>query len=279
MWEFYSRMCGIRERQDPSWRVSFNSLECRGNYSATSNNWSWYTGRWWVGCYIWYSKEGTGRGRSLPRRLLAVPNVTPHPSTASVSITVLLHWSGDLRFQCADKGLMCVQNSGSCYASAVSSVWSHCHCLQRWTWRNRNYCTRLPHCQRSTTVVTGKAIGGLRLYLIPITCAVLSPVNTGDKVERTFDIGATKLTHFRQSRPSWTYSTLATDNVNRDTVDKVERAGDSRLSTNRRQIGDKVDSRLCRRVVAGFGDCRLCRLCVPGFKQCDWLNIFVDSNI
>jgi len=29
------------------------------------------------------------------------------------------------------------------------------------------------------------------------------------------------------------------DNVDRDTVDKVERAGDSRLSTNRRQTGDK----------------------------------------
>jgi len=23
---------------------------------------SWYTGRWWVGCYIWYSEEWTGRG-------------------------------------------------------------------------------------------------------------------------------------------------------------------------------------------------------------------------
>jgi len=21
--------------------------------------WSWYTGRWWVGCYIWYSDKGT----------------------------------------------------------------------------------------------------------------------------------------------------------------------------------------------------------------------------
>ena len=27
----------------------------------------------WVGCYIWYSEEGTGRGRSLPRLLLARP--------------------------------------------------------------------------------------------------------------------------------------------------------------------------------------------------------------
>ena len=24
----------------------------------------WYTGHWWVGCYIWYSEEGPGRGRS-----------------------------------------------------------------------------------------------------------------------------------------------------------------------------------------------------------------------
>ena len=52
--------------------------------------WSWYNGRWWVGCYIWYSEEGTGRGRSPPRPLLAVPNVTAQPSTASVPIIVLL---------------------------------------------------------------------------------------------------------------------------------------------------------------------------------------------
>jgi len=49
-----------------------------------------------VGCYIWYSEEGTGRGRSPPRPLLAVPNVTVPPSTASVPVTVLLY-SGPLR--------------------------------------------------------------------------------------------------------------------------------------------------------------------------------------
>ena len=55
--------------------------------------WSWYTGHWWVGCYIWYSDKGTGRGRtrSGPCSLFAVPNVTAHPSTASVPITVLLY--------------------------------------------------------------------------------------------------------------------------------------------------------------------------------------------
>jgi len=48
----------------------------------------WYTGCWWVGCYIWYSEEWPGRragARASP--LLAVPNVTAHPSTASVPTT------------------------------------------------------------------------------------------------------------------------------------------------------------------------------------------------
>jgi len=50
---------------------------------------SWYTGRWWVGCYTWYSEEGPGRAAATPSPLLAVPNVTAHPSTASVPITLL----------------------------------------------------------------------------------------------------------------------------------------------------------------------------------------------
>jgi len=59
--------------------------------------WSWYSGRWWVGCYIWYSKQGTGRDRSQSRPLLAVglPSVTAHSSTAStytmISPSVLLY--------------------------------------------------------------------------------------------------------------------------------------------------------------------------------------------
>jgi len=53
--------------------------------------WSWYTGRWWVGCYILYSDEGTGLAAAPPMPILAVPNVTAHPSTASVPITVLLY--------------------------------------------------------------------------------------------------------------------------------------------------------------------------------------------
>ena len=70
---------------------------------------SWYTGHWWVGCYIWYSEEeGTGRAAAPPSPLLAVPNVTAHPSTASVPITVLLY-DGPLLcgFNVAIKGLRC----------------------------------------------------------------------------------------------------------------------------------------------------------------------------
>ena len=54
--------------------------------------WSWYTGRWWVGRYIWYSEGGLGwaglqSAQSPPR----CTNVTANPSTATVPITVLLY--------------------------------------------------------------------------------------------------------------------------------------------------------------------------------------------
>jgi len=65
-----------------------NPLDFRGSYSATSNNIKLVHCRSWMGCYIWYSEEGTGRGRSLSRPLLAVPNLTSHLSTASLPITV-----------------------------------------------------------------------------------------------------------------------------------------------------------------------------------------------
>jgi len=60
-----------------------------------------------VGCYInWYSEEGPGRAEPSPSPLLAVPNVTARPSTASVPFTVLLY-DGQLLcgFNVAIKGL------------------------------------------------------------------------------------------------------------------------------------------------------------------------------
>ena len=44
----------------------------------------WYTGRWWMGGYIWYSKDEPGRAAAPPSPFLAVPNVTASPSMASV---------------------------------------------------------------------------------------------------------------------------------------------------------------------------------------------------
>jgi len=65
-----------------------------------------------VGCYILYSKEEKRRG-APPRPLLAVPNVTAHPSTASVSITPLLY-NGPLlcSFNVGIKGLMPLMKLG-----------------------------------------------------------------------------------------------------------------------------------------------------------------------
>ena len=73
-----------------------------------------------MGCYIWYSEERTGRGRSPPSPLLAVPNVIAHPSTANVSITVLLYngpliWGFNVRI----KGLICGTISGVGLASGT----------------------------------------------------------------------------------------------------------------------------------------------------------------
>jgi len=63
-----------------------NHLDSKGNYMW--QHWiirSCYTGRWWVGC-----EEGPGRAVAPPSSLLAVPNVTTHPLTASVPITIAM---------------------------------------------------------------------------------------------------------------------------------------------------------------------------------------------
>ena len=44
------------------------------------------------GHYIWNSEEGPGRAGATPSPLLAVPNVTAHPSTAGVPTSYYLMW-------------------------------------------------------------------------------------------------------------------------------------------------------------------------------------------
>jgi len=68
--------------------LSYRKLSTHINHLEYRVIWSCYTGRWWLGCYIWYSEEGTEWGRSPPRPLLAVPNVTAHPLATIVPITV-----------------------------------------------------------------------------------------------------------------------------------------------------------------------------------------------
>ena len=74
--------------------VRFYCLSLCG-FSHNSNkliDWFWYTGRWWVGCYIWYSEEGPGWAAAQLSPLLAVPNVTAHLSTASVPTSYHSMW-------------------------------------------------------------------------------------------------------------------------------------------------------------------------------------------
>ena len=62
----------------------------------------WYTGHWWVGCYIRYTEQGPGQAVAPPNSLLAVPNVTAHPSTASVPTSYYSMWH--YKYPCTIKG-------------------------------------------------------------------------------------------------------------------------------------------------------------------------------
>ena len=68
--------------------------------------WSWYTGRWWVGCYILVQRGGYWAGPQPGQAPSRCTNVTAYPSTASVPITVLLY-NGPLLygFNVGSKGL------------------------------------------------------------------------------------------------------------------------------------------------------------------------------
>jgi len=93
-----------------------NPLDSRGNYSATANNtklvyWPLMGGL----LHFLVREERSGRAAAPPSHLLAVPNVTAHPSTASVPVTVLLY-DGPLLcgFNVAIKGLSPRHTSRGC---------------------------------------------------------------------------------------------------------------------------------------------------------------------
>jgi len=58
------------------------TLKPQSNGTTIQKYGDWYTGRWWVGCYIWYSEEGNGRGMDHHDELLTHPvsmNYTSSP--------------------------------------------------------------------------------------------------------------------------------------------------------------------------------------------------------
>jgi len=96
-------------------------------HSSTQQYGDWYTGYWWVGCYIWYSEEGPGWAGAPPSPLLTVPNVTAHPSMASVPTSYYLMWH-------YNKGLKLIwctvwnHNVLSSLKSTVSLTWLWNNC-------------------------------------------------------------------------------------------------------------------------------------------------------
>ena len=110
---------------------------------------SWYTGHWWVGCYIWYSEKGPRRAAVPPSRFLVVPNVTAHPSTASVPITVLLY-DGPLLcgFNVAIKRLKEITVRYECRVilprCPLQKSWKTCQFHQ---WKRSKMCMLYTHCR------------------------------------------------------------------------------------------------------------------------------------
>jgi len=143
---------------------------------------SGYTGRWWVyqRCIccikcnnIWYSKEGTGQGRSPPRPLLAVPNVTAHPSTASVQSPYgVLLYSGPLLcdFNVLTKGLR--------YSLPLIMLWA------LWPWSILEL--------EGFWQIEGKTRTGsqkLSHILVSLCRSFISPAGTADQLPQHFKFG------------------------------------------------------------------------------------------
>ena len=84
----------------------FNPLESRGNYSATVNNMKLVHWPLMGELLHLVLRGGDCVGPQPAQALLAVPNVTVHPTTASVPI-ILLKYNGSLLrvFNAAMKGL------------------------------------------------------------------------------------------------------------------------------------------------------------------------------
>jgi len=112
--------------------LAINPLNPKGNYSATSNNTKLL--HWpLIGVCILVHLEGPRRSAAPPSPLLTVPNVTAHPSTASVPITILLY-DGPLlcSFSVAIQGLSRPPQKWQLYATATFICLSVCLFVCLW---------------------------------------------------------------------------------------------------------------------------------------------------
>jgi len=100
-----------------------NSLDSKGNHSATSNNTKLVHWPLMDGLLHLVERGGAWPGCGPPSYLLAVPNVTAHPSTASVPLTPLV-CDGPLLcgFDVAIKGLKFHDNGCNCFTVLLLTV-------------------------------------------------------------------------------------------------------------------------------------------------------------
>ena len=107
--------------------IPAHTLECRCNYGVKLK----LVGRWWVGCCIWYSEEGTGRDRSC---------TTPLALTTSVPVTIQVY-NGPLlcSFNVPVKGLRTRTHNTAASCTEKRSLFT---CTNKWSllW----YLTRSP---------------------------------------------------------------------------------------------------------------------------------------
>ena len=74
--------------------------------------WSWYTGRWWVGCDIWYSWKGLGWAAARPgpprsaHELTRIRRKSKHAIGGSVILPLFTLWQGKNERCVAGGGVM-----------------------------------------------------------------------------------------------------------------------------------------------------------------------------
>jgi len=100
-------LCKLQQHHRPSYSYhdcitfilnlyqTFNPFQCKGNHIAMAHNlWSWYTGCWWMDCYIWYREEGTKRGCSHAQSPPRCTKCNSPPITGQCSAVLICSWTG-----------------------------------------------------------------------------------------------------------------------------------------------------------------------------------------